>query len=276
MKTIQRFGITVAALAVAGLLPAQAEWSMNVGVTSDYVYRGLTQTSSKPAISGGFDYEDEGGFFFGGWVSNVDYGAFEVSVIDDILVDSPTAVGVVGTPVSDPSVEMDLYVGYAGSSGDDEFFGYSITYFQYIYPYDNLRGSNYGDLIIDFNVTDFIFGLSYTTDAEINNGTAPNDYGTFNEVGDLFFYLGYTGEYDSGWSFTTTLNFHTFATDKRERTEVGNPSFYWYMDIGATKSTDYGEIKLTISKVFNYIAEPAVAYTNERAYRPYISWTSYF
>ncbi|MCA8837695.1 MAG: TorF family putative porin [Proteobacteria bacterium] len=273
MINIQRFGIAVTALAVAGLLPAQAEWSMNVGVTSDYVYRGLTQTTGKPAISGGFDYEDEGGFFFGGWVSNVDYGNFEVIVLTG---EDTTGVSVLGTPVSDPSVEMDLYVGYAESSGEDDFFGYSITYFQYIYPYDNLRGSNYGDLVFDFNVTDFIFGFSYTTDAEVNGGIDPENLGTFNEVGDLFFYLGYTGEYDSGWSFTTTLNFHTFATDKRERTEIGNPSFYWYMDFGATKSTDYGEVKFTMSKVFNYIAAPGVAYTSERGYRPYISWTSYF
>ena len=49
--------------------------SYNVEATSDYVFRGLSQSSSKystPAIQGGIDYS-HGLFYVGTWASNVDF-----------------------------------------------------------------------------------------------------------------------------------------------------------------------------------------------------------
>jgi len=37
----------------------------NVTLTSDYLYRGISQTSGGPAIQGGFDYVSESGFYVG-------------------------------------------------------------------------------------------------------------------------------------------------------------------------------------------------------------------
>jgi uncharacterized protein (TIGR02001 family) len=45
----------------------------NVGITSDYVFRGISQTGEDPAIQGGVDVTS--GIFYGGlWASNVDFG----------------------------------------------------------------------------------------------------------------------------------------------------------------------------------------------------------
>ena len=41
-------------------LPAFASVSANVGFATDYIWRGMTQTSGDPAISGGFDYASDG------------------------------------------------------------------------------------------------------------------------------------------------------------------------------------------------------------------------
>ncbi len=54
------------------------EFSANVGLFSDYTFRGISQTTEKPAIQGGFDYSlDTGvsgiGIFLGAWASNVDF-----------------------------------------------------------------------------------------------------------------------------------------------------------------------------------------------------------
>ena len=45
----------------------------NVGLYSQYIFRGLTQTNREPAIQGGFDYSHSGGFYAGTWASNISW-----------------------------------------------------------------------------------------------------------------------------------------------------------------------------------------------------------
>ena len=45
--------------------------SFNVGVTSNYVFRGISQTHGKPAIQGGIDYLHPSGFYVGAWASSI-------------------------------------------------------------------------------------------------------------------------------------------------------------------------------------------------------------
>lgn len=68
------------AAALAALLTASAasaqdapEIAWNLGVTSDYVFRGYTQTTEDAAIFGGLDVTS-GSFYAGAWASNVDFG----------------------------------------------------------------------------------------------------------------------------------------------------------------------------------------------------------
>jgi uncharacterized protein (TIGR02001 family) len=48
-------------------------WTTNVGVFSNYVFRGLTQTNERPAIQGGVDYAHASGAYAGIWLSNVSW-----------------------------------------------------------------------------------------------------------------------------------------------------------------------------------------------------------
>ena len=75
MKTkVSRAGVAlVALLATAGTAMAEGEWSGNVAMTSDYTWRGVSQSNEDPAIQGGFDYAN-GLFYAGTWASNVDFG----------------------------------------------------------------------------------------------------------------------------------------------------------------------------------------------------------
>jgi uncharacterized protein (TIGR02001 family) len=76
-----------AALAAAGLAfaaPAsaqEADVSFNLGVASDYVFRGFTQTGEKAAYQGGVDVTF-GGLYVGGWASNVDFGDSTQAEVD--------------------------------------------------------------------------------------------------------------------------------------------------------------------------------------------------
>lgn len=99
--------------------------SANVGFTSDYVFRGVSQTQGGPAIQGGFDFSHTSGFYLGTWGSNVSW----VSVRS--FKDSTGAV-TSGDPFKENnSMEWDLYGGYKGSVGD---FGYDLGVISYYYP----------------------------------------------------------------------------------------------------------------------------------------------
>jgi uncharacterized protein (TIGR02001 family) len=65
-------------------LPTFASVSANVAFASDYIWRGMTQTDG-PAISGGFDYAADGGFYAGIWGSNVNFNDGAGSELDYYL-----------------------------------------------------------------------------------------------------------------------------------------------------------------------------------------------
>jgi uncharacterized protein (TIGR02001 family) len=84
MKTSR--SVLVAAVLLAGMGNANAEerefsWSMTVGGTSDYVFRGVSLTSGDPAAQGSLD-ASYGIFYAGVWASNVDGPGYEPWELD--------------------------------------------------------------------------------------------------------------------------------------------------------------------------------------------------
>lgn len=113
-----------AAPAAAEAAPASPHTlTANIGLFSDYRFRGITQTASRPALQGGFDYAHSSGFYVGNWNSNVD----------------PSA----GYP--DGNLEMDFYGGFKPTFGD---FGLDIGGIVYYYPGSSVAsGKNSGDTV---------------------------------------------------------------------------------------------------------------------------------
>lgn len=124
---MNKLAIAVGA-AVMGLASvAQAEFSGNVALTSDYVFRGVSQNDSEMAIQGGFDYSHDSGFYAGVWASNVDDAAFANS-----------------------SIEVDTYLGWGGDVGP---VGVDVGFLRYNYPG---RDSS----IYETNTNEFHVGVS--------------------------------------------------------------------------------------------------------------------
>ena len=94
----------------------------NVGLVSNYVYRGITQTVGKPAIQGGFDYAHVSGIYVGLWGSNVSW---------------ITGSGSTGNA----SLELDTYAGYKGSFAED--FSYDVGLVRYNYLGEYLPPAGY-------------------------------------------------------------------------------------------------------------------------------------
>lgn len=96
--------LAVAVAGAASVVPttATAEVSANLGIASQYLWRGVSLSTSG-VVFGGLDYEHESGLYAGFWTSSEAEG----------------------------SIEYDLYGGYAGEVGD---FSYDVGYISYWYP----------------------------------------------------------------------------------------------------------------------------------------------
>ena len=72
MKSMSKKQTLVAgAIALAGLgaaLPAAAEVTGNIGVASQYIFRGIS--FGDPQVSGGIDYAGDSGIYAGTWISS--------------------------------------------------------------------------------------------------------------------------------------------------------------------------------------------------------------
>lgn len=139
------FSLPMTALAQsAPAVPASPHtFTGNVGLVSQYIFRGLSQTNGNPAIQGGADYSHASGLYAGTWLSNISWYTDQNANIKSAPVSlaSPGSVGVPYTPNQSnaASIEWDFYGGFKNSfAGGD--WNYDLGLVQYYYPgkYDNL------------------------------------------------------------------------------------------------------------------------------------------
>jgi uncharacterized protein (TIGR02001 family) len=128
--------ITLAALVAFSALPSVAQtaaapatpepdyaFTANVGVFSDYRFRGISQTNKNPAIQGGFDFAMKNGLYLGNWNSNIDSAQY-----------------------TGANIEMDFYGGYKATFGD---FGLDVGGLYYYYPGSGNQSSYPGSFKVD-------------------------------------------------------------------------------------------------------------------------------
>lgn len=168
----------LATLAFGAEQKSGVNMSANVAFTSNYVWRGMTQTKDSPAIQGGVDL-DYKGLYAGVWGSNVEFGDEK------------------------NSMEADLYGGYKGEISG---VGYDVGYIQYVYP-NMSEEYNFGEAYVGISKEWEKFGASakYYKGVETNE-LNPEDYyevgitssilpyevgfkatyGSYNDIGDYY------------------------------------------------------------------------------------------
>ena len=124
-----------------------ADLSGNAAISSNYIWRGMTQTSDQAAGSGGIDWSDKSGLYAGIWVSNVDFSG------------------------NGDGYENDLYVGFSGEAGN---LGYDFGIITYQYPVT--PNFNFTELYASGSFSMFTVGLNLTVD-----NASGNDDGIFAE-----------------------------------------------------------------------------------------------
>lgn len=126
MRNLLVFGALVAASA-APAFAQDVAISGNVSLTTDYAFRGITQSDGSPAVQGGFDASfGSSGVYAGTWASNINFGTGGSNLELDVYGGYKFAagpvnidVGVVGylyPSASDDGAELDYYEGYVKPS----------------------------------------------------------------------------------------------------------------------------------------------------------------
>lgn len=126
MTLLRSTAVAAVLLSCAGLVRAEPELSSTFTITSDYDFRGITQTAQDPALQASLDLALDSGAYGGLWASNVDFG-------DD----------------TDSDMEIDLIAGYGGAITDD--LAYDVGAVLYVYQGDD----------DDINYIEAYGGLSY-------------------------------------------------------------------------------------------------------------------
>ncbi|MBU1211729.1 MAG: TorF family putative porin [Alphaproteobacteria bacterium] len=118
------------------------ELAFNIGGTSDYVFRGISQTLEDPTVQGGID-ASYGIFYAGVWASGVDF-----------------VRGDGGTGSGDATVEVDVYGGIKPKLGP---VGFDLGVIGYLYPgAEHLAGADLDYLEIKAGASYSIGKLSLT------------------------------------------------------------------------------------------------------------------
>ena len=119
---------------------ASSPFSWSVAATSDYVFRGASQTDEGPALQAGLTWTASSGFYAGAWASNVDFGS------------------------GGPNVELDTFIGYNTDLGGDDFVNFDVMLNRY-----NYLGGNGSDLSFNELYTKLTFAGSFAVTATYTN-----------------------------------------------------------------------------------------------------------
>lgn len=199
-KIIAASLLASATTAGSGVVLAESPLTANIGVASNYIWRGVTQTTDGSAVSGGIDYAHASGFYVGTWVSNQNW----------------TGAG---------NYEQDLYAGYGFDAGP---VGLDIGYIKYMYPVGT-GTDDFSEFYVNATFNVLKAGVAVTTSKE--SGALEDD--TYIYVGADFevkkgLTLGLTyGDYDfeaagadySHYQVSLSKDDFTFAFDD---TDVAN------------------------------------------------------
>lgn len=204
------------AMGTIGAPSAQAEEavpehavSFNAALTTDYRYRGISQTRAKPALQGGADYTNNPtGLYAGVWASTIKW---------------TKDLG------GDGNLEIDLYGGKRGEIAKD--FTYDVGGLYYFYPSNGLTPSA--------NTFEVYGQLGYGPGYIKYSHATTNLFGTADSKGSGYLDVGANVELSKG----LTLNLHA----GRQRVAHNGDFSYNDYKIGVTK--DFGVVTVALAYI---------------------------
>jgi uncharacterized protein (TIGR02001 family) len=179
---------------------AASPLSFNVSLTSDYRYRGLSQSRLDPALQGGADYAFSNGFYIGTWASTIKW-----------IKDAPYHGGA--------NVEIDVYGGYKTEIASGLTLDVGVL--TYVYPSNDLSPSA--------DTTEVYGALSFGPVTAKYSHSVTNLFGTADSKGSG--YLDVSASFDVGGGFTVVPH---VGYQKVKRNSAGS-----YTDYSLTLNKDW-------------------------------------
>jgi uncharacterized protein (TIGR02001 family) len=203
--------LATSSAAFAQTAPAAPESTLgyNVGVVSEYRYRGLGQTKGDPALQGGADYAHSSGFYVGAWGSNIKWIKEAGINANDTTVKGPT--------------ELDMYGGYKFEASG---VAYDVGYLRY--EYLNNTNSKIG---ANANTDEFYGAATLGAYTAKYSYATSNLFGTTDSKGST--YLDLSATYDLGQGYTLVPHVG--------RQVVKNHASMTYTDYALTLNKDLGD-----------------------------------
>ena len=171
MKNLLLAATAASAMLVAGA--ASAEVSYNVALTSDYVFRGVSQSDENVALQAGIDWNKDI-FYAGAWASNVDFGG-------------------------DVDYEVDLYAGVKPTAGK---FSFDFGVVHYAYPQDNNGNVTEAKAAVSYPVGAGTIGAAYYTDLDDSFDTYYVELNGAYPINDKWAVSGALGKQEYNWGFS--------------------------------------------------------------------------
>jgi uncharacterized protein (TIGR02001 family) len=208
--------------------------SYNVGATTDYRFRGISQTSKNPAIQGGIDFAHKNGLYLGAWASNVSW-------VKDF------------NGASKGSLELDLYGGYKGEIAKD--FTYDLGVISYQYPGNDsgAAGTLGAGSVSNANTNELYGAITYGLYTAKYSRSLGNFLGFIDSSGSSYLDLSAAIDLGNGFSLTPHVG----------RQLVANSSAYNYTDYALSLSKDMGK-GLTLSIAATGTNANKLAYTDTK------------
>jgi uncharacterized protein (TIGR02001 family) len=208
------------AMAQEGIQDSRHSLSANVGLYSQYMWRGMTQTKKKPALQGGVDYAHDSGLYAGVWASNVGW---------------PKDGGQSSLYKSGGTFELDLYGGYGGELGGTGI-GYDLGMIQYVFPGSRRSGNPAA------NATEAYVGINYSWFSAKYSHVISSDAWGFDDARGTGYYelnadipIGESG-------FELNLHFGSFKYDGKSGGVRNKEYDYEDWKVGLTRSWSNGYV----------------------------------
>jgi uncharacterized protein (TIGR02001 family) len=229
--------------AIAADAPASPHsFAYNVGVTTDYIFRGISQSQHDPAISGGIDYSHTSGLYAGTWLSTQKW------------VKAQSAK-------TGSDFELDIYGGYKGEVGD---IGYDVGLIHY--QYDGKKTASTTGLPTP-DTTEAYLGASWKMLSVKYSHTISRYFVGWGDVGTVsgnkvsskgsnYLELNATHDLGDGWGLLGHIGYQKVKNLPDAASGLPDAS-YTDWKVGVTKDVGFGTVTLAYSDTD---ADGAVAY----------------
>ena len=211
----------------------ESPFSATFAVTTDYVYRGVSQTDNEPAFQAGASYSAPFGLYAGVWASNVDFGE------------------------GGPDYEVDYYVGWNKDLNDSWNLDLGVNRYTY-------EGSSAGYGDIDYN--EYIAKVTWSGPVTVGGILAYAD--DYSNTGAEEIYAGVSASYDIGDS-----GFSVGASTGYTSIDAGSDGRADFYDGAITLSKGFGPATATLGYYDTFGSDASELRRGSDIYKPGLVFT---